>query len=67
MAPIPELTLGPGMVVMFEALDPTTSLAVGGVKVSAVSITGQESGEHVAEVPLRNLMRTVPPHRPARH
>jgi hypothetical protein len=68
MAPIPELTLGPGMQIKFEALDPATSLAVAGVTVSRVSIVGQKSGAHVAEVALRNLMRSTPPRRrvPAR-
>jgi hypothetical protein len=65
MAPIPELTLGPGMQIKFEALDPATSLAVAGVTVSRVSIVGQKSGAHVAEVALRNLMRSTPPRRPS--
>lgn len=41
MAPIPELTLGPGMQIKFEALDPATSLAVAGVTVARVAFTGR--------------------------
>jgi hypothetical protein len=61
MCPVPDFTLAPGMQIVFEALDPATSLAVAGVTVERVSIVGRPSADKVAEVPLRNLMRPVPP------
>lgn len=61
LAVLPELTLAPGMQIRFEALDPTTSLAVAGVTVEAVSIVGDVSGDKVAEVRMRNLMAPAKP------
>lgn len=41
MAPIPSIVLAPGMRVRFEAINPTTGAAVGGVKVRAIAISGE--------------------------
>lgn len=38
IAPLPRLTLTGGMQIVFEAIDPTTGLAVAGVVVSQVAI-----------------------------
>jgi hypothetical protein len=38
IAPLPRLTLVSGMVIAFEAIDPTTGAAVGGVVVSDAAI-----------------------------
>lgn len=43
MAPLPDLTLEGGMIVQLEAIDPTTGLAVAGVKVKAIAIYGPSS------------------------
>lgn len=40
LAPIAGVLLAPGMQMRLEALDPTTSLAVAGVKVERIALTG---------------------------
>lgn len=42
IAPLPAVELTPGMVVKFEAISPTTGLAITGVTVSAVAIYVEE-------------------------
>lgn len=42
IAPLPRLTLSNGMSIAFEAISPTTGLAVTGVVVSAVAIYGDD-------------------------
>lgn len=61
LAPIPELALAPGMKLVFEALDPTTSLAVAGVTVERVSIAGDVTGDAVVEIGMHNLMAPATP------
>jgi hypothetical protein len=50
IAPLPRATLVNGMVIAFEAIDPTTGAPVGGVIVSDVAIyaNGQDLGEEAA-------------------
>lgn len=47
LAPIPSLILAPGMRIRFEAIDPATGVAVAGVKVKAIAISG--AGEASAD------------------
>lgn len=40
MAPLPQITLEPGMQIVFEAINPTTGAAVNGVTVKGITIYG---------------------------
>lgn len=56
-APLPPITLTGGMQIIFEAISPTTGLAVSGVKVGPGHIYGidRSSGALVDLVPLYSL------------
>ena len=42
MAPLPQITLEPGMQIVFEAISPTTGLAITGVTVKGIAIYGTD-------------------------
>lgn len=56
IAPLPALTLAPGMEIRFEAIDPATGLPVNGVRVELVAVVGPVGDLNVAAVPMRDLM-----------
>jgi len=51
-AGLPEITLPGGFVVKFEAISPTTGLAISGVSVSAISIYGYQADDSESDVPV---------------
>lgn len=44
-SPGPNLALPGGSVIKFEAISPTTGLAIGGVTVTNISVYGYDAGE----------------------